>query len=138
MARDDKVALVIAEGLPVWQSVNAAAVLALSLGPRIPELLGEDVSDADGQVHLGIGTIPVPVLVAPASALPGIRARAKAECGLTVVDFNAPAQESRTYRGYRQRLGALPARDLTYVGLALHGPRLAVDTVTEGLALLSR
>lgn len=132
-----KVALVIAAGLPVWQSVNAAAVLALSLGPRIAGLLGDDVPDGDGELHLGITTIPVPVLGAPAEQLAALRDRAAAESAVTVVDFNNAAQQSKTYRGYARRLAELPAGDLRYLGVALHGPYAVVDALTDGIPLLT-
>src|SRR5215208_7555992 len=64
-----KCVLVVADDLPPGLAANAAAVLALSLGRRLPDLVGPDVRDGGGTTHAGLTWIPLPVLRAPRGAL---------------------------------------------------------------------
>ena len=57
-----KCVIIIDENLPVWLIANTAAVWALTVGHRIEGIIGEDVTDADGQVHTGIAQVSVPLL----------------------------------------------------------------------------
>ena len=47
----ERCVIVVDESLPAGLAANAAAVLALTLGAREPDLVGADFVDADAQPH---------------------------------------------------------------------------------------
>lgn len=135
---DVKCALVLARDLPTGLAVNAAAVLAATLGRRVPGLVGPDVLDGSGQTHLGLTRLPLPILEADRLALSTLRDEALARADLLVVDFTEVAQHARTYPDYEAKLLALPAAELGYLGIALYGPRKLIAKLTGQLPLLRR
>lgn len=50
------------EELPRGIIANTAAVMGITLGKAMPEVVGEDVRDESGHTHLGIIEFPVPIL----------------------------------------------------------------------------
>ena len=80
--------IVLDEALPPGLAANAAAMLALTLGATVEGLPGEDLVDADGQVHPGLFPPGLPILCAPRARLAELRSRA-AEAGVGVIDFPA-------------------------------------------------
>ena len=112
-------------------------MLSLTLGRRLGELIGPDLKDGSGQVHAGITTVPIPILVADQDTLRQIRDRAaQGDTGLFLVDFTDCAQRTTTYEDYSRLLESTLASDLDYLGLALHGPRKQVQRLTGSLRLL--
>ena len=86
------------EGLAPGLAANAAAVMAMTLGTKVPELVGEDFADGAGERHPGLITTGLPVLRAPATELPALRAKAlEAEVG--VVGFPADGPDDDRLRG---------------------------------------
>lgn len=136
---EHKLAMVIDRALPGGLVANTAAVLAMSLGSRLESVIGPDVKDADGTPHLGITTLPIPVLVADQDELKQLRSRALGDSradGLVLVDFPDCAQRSRTYDHYTEQLEASAEKDLSYLGIALFGPRKPIQKLTGSLPLL--
>lgn len=128
----ERCALVVDEEVPRWLLANATAVLGVALGVHGRIGLGPDLPDVTGDLHAGIGAMPLPILTAPAGELPALR-RKGLELGLFVVDFNEAALRSRTYDEYRVALGAI---DPGYVGLGVHGQGQAVRSLTGNLRSL--
>lgn len=64
MSLPTKLAVVLRSDLQPALAINATAVLGLSWGGRLPELLGKNRKDASGAVHVGLNTHPVPILTA--------------------------------------------------------------------------
>ena len=110
-------------------------MLALTLGAREPELVGADFVDADAQPHPGLIPIGLPVLRAAGADLVAIRRRAAAD-GVSVVDFPVFGQQTNDYDEFRGMVAATPSDELSYLGVALSGPRRAVGRLTGRLALL--
>ena len=131
----ERCVIVVDEALPAGLAANAAAVLALTLGAREPELVGADFVDADAQPHPGLIPIGLPVLRAARADLVEIRRRAAAD-GVSVVDFPAFGQQTTDYDEFRGMVAATPSAELSYLGVALSGPRRAVGRLTGRLALL--
>lgn len=134
--RATKCVMVLDEQLPVGLAVNTAAVLALTLGRRMDGLLGPDVLDGSDGVHVGITTLPIPVLKAEAEALKRLWVRAMESETVFVVDFTDVAQTSHTYENYTQRIRATPAEQLRYLGVALYGKKETINKLTGSLPLL--
>jgi len=134
---DAKIAIVLDASLPSGLAANTAAVLALTLGSRIDSLIGGDLKDADDSPHVGITTMPIPILTAEAKSVKDIRNRAVREHdNLLVVDFTDCAQQTRTYDDYSRLLAAATDEQLAYIGIALYGPRKPIQRLTGSLALL--
>ena len=133
---EKKCVMVVDTGLPVGLAVNAAAVLAVTLGRRIESIVGPDVADASGGLHIGLVDIPIPVLRAEAEVLGDVRSRAVATDGLLVVGFTDAAQTSKTYEDYTERMAASAPEDLRYLGVALYGDKRLVNKLTGSLPLL--
>lgn len=135
-ATEKKCVLVVDTGLPAGLAVNAAAVLAVTLGGKIESIVGPDVADASGGLHIGLVDIPIPVLRADAEVLGDVRSRAAATDGLLVVGFTDVAQTSKTYQDYTKRMAASAPEVLQYLGVALYGDKKLVNKLTGSLSLL--
>jgi hypothetical protein len=78
---------------------------------------------------------PIPILRASAEQLHDLRGRAAVRDGVTVHDMHQIAQQSRTYDQMSATLSGTKPEDIEYLGLALYGPRPAVDSLTGALPL---
>lgn len=131
-----KCVLVIDEQLPIGLAVNTAAVLALTLGSKIEALIGPDVLDGSERVHVGITTLPIPILKADEEALKRLWLRATEVGNLFVVDFTDAAQTTHAYEHYTRKIADVPSEQLHYVGVALYGKKETVNKLTGSLPLL--
>ena len=131
-----KCVIIISEALPVGLAVNAAGVLAATLGRRVESLVGADVVDGSGEKHAGLVRIPIPVLKADEEAIRDVRSRASGVEGLLVVDVTETAQSSRTYEEYEDRMALTRGDSLGYLGVALYGEKRSVNKLTGSLPLL--
>lgn len=133
-----KVVMVIDRELPLGLIANTAAVLGASLGNMVAGLVGGDVADADGNRHLGITTMNIPVLGASGEQIKELRGRLSAGefADVATVDFNHVAQRSLDYENYTRLLAGSPGAALTYLGLCLYGPVKKVNRLTGNLGLL--
>jgi hypothetical protein len=127
--------VVLDESLPPGLAANAAAVLAVTLGVRVPGLLGSDVEDADGERHPGLIDRGLPILEAPAAELAGLRARAVA-ADVVVIGFPRFGQATTDYQAFRERVAQTPTAELDYLGLLFAGPTKTVNRLTGSLPLL--
>jgi hypothetical protein len=128
-------AIVVDEALPPGRAANAAAVIALTMGRRHPQLAGADLIDGSGYAHPGLIPIGIAVLEAAADQLFALRAKALKN-GVDVVDFPSQGQQTNDYREFGVRVRAVPTEDLTYVGIGVYGPRKAVGKVVGKFSLL--
>ncbi|MEU5514373.1 DUF2000 domain-containing protein [Streptomyces griseoaurantiacus] len=131
----EKCAIVVDKDLPAGLAMNTVAALALSVGKFTDGIVGDDVKDADGRLHTGITSIPLPVLRADAEELRGVALRAVGASDVFVVDFTSVAQSSRSYEEYTRRTAEIPTGELPYIGMAVCGSRKAVDKITGSLPL---
>lgn len=139
-----KSVIVIDASLALGVQVNAAAILAATLGQRVESLIGSDVADASGEMHLGLIHVPLPVLVASNEKIAEIRNKATALIGegdddtakIIVADFSKPAQVARTYEEYTESIGGLAPDEIEYLGVALYGDAKQVSKLTGSLSLL--
>ncbi len=54
--------MVIDKSLPLGIIANTAATMGITLGKKMPEVVGADVTGQSGNGHLGIIEFPVPIL----------------------------------------------------------------------------
>ncbi|WP_350277683.1 DUF2000 domain-containing protein [Kribbella sp. HUAS MG21] len=131
----NKMVVVIAAEAPVGVALNTAALLGVGLGRRHDDTVGPDTADAAGTPHTGMCAYPIPILRASAEDLRTLRAEAAARDGVTVHDMHQVAQRARTYEQMSATLAGTKPDDIDYLGLALYGPRAAVDSLTGALPL---
>lgn len=136
--QNEKCVMVIDEKLPLGIIANAAAIMGITLGKKMPEVVGADVRDRSGREHLGIIEFPVPVLRGDAERIKGIREKLYEQefSDLTVVDFSDLAQGCRTYGEFIERMGETEDGELNYFGIAVCGEKKKVNRLTGSLGLL--
>ena len=130
-----KLVIIVGSDLPAGLAANTAAVLTLSVGAKHPELIGKDLTDGSGQTHLGITSIPIPVLSADDSTLTSL-VQKLADSEVELVSFSKIAQSIHTYEEYADKLSHTPAGSIAYSGIALFGPKKAVDSLVGSLPRL--
>ena len=121
--QNDKYVMIIDESLPVGIIANTAAVMGITLGKRIPDIVGADVYDSTGKEHLGIIEFPVPILKGDAKSIKEIREKLYEPefMDLTVVDFSDLAQGCKTYSEFIEKMKGLAETDLNYFGIVICG-----------------
>lgn len=136
--QNEKCVMVIDENLPLGLIANTAAILGITLGKKIPEAVGADVTDGTGSEHLGIIALPVPILKSNAEQIKSIRQRLYEPdfADLTTVDFSDVAQGCNTYDIFIDKMKAASENDLTYLGVAICGAKKKVNKLTGSLPLL--
>jgi hypothetical protein len=131
---DTKIAVVLRDDLEVWQRLNVTAFLVSGIGWRAPEVIGEPYADADETEYLPMFRQPVLVYEASKEALAAAHERAVGR-GLAASLFTADLFATGNDRDNRAAVRAVRTKDLDLVGLAVYGPRNAVDKVTKGARL---
>lgn len=131
---DTKVALIVRDNLAVWQKLNVVAFLATGVAAALPEALGEPYEDATGRQYGRM--LGQPMLVFAAD-LPGLQAahRQALTRELTIVPYVHAMFSTGHDAANREAFRAGDAENLDLVGLALHGPKKAVDKAVKGLVL---
>lgn len=131
-----KCVMVIDGDLPVGVAANTAAILGVTLGRQVPELVGADTVDASHRTHLGIVTVPVAMLRGGAGILKELRERLYGdEYGdLVTVDFSDIAQGCHVYGEYREKSANI--MDFRYLGIAIYGNKKKVNRLTGSMPLL--
>lgn len=135
---NEKCVIILDEALPPGVIANTAAILGITLGMKLPGVVGPDVADGGGRVHMGIIRFPVPVLKGSREKLQDLRAKLFSEeyAGLTVADFSGLAQGCRTYGEFISRMAACPEEELSYIGIAVCGSKKKINRLTGNMPLL--
>ena len=136
--QQEKCVMVIDDSLPLGIIANTAAILGITMGKKLPEVVGTDVLDQTGNAHLGIIAFPVPILRGDAARIKTIRERLydPAFSDLTVVDFSDLAQSCNDYDDFTEKMKSVPGADLNYFGVAICGPKKKVNKLTGSMPLL--
>lgn len=136
--QNEKCVMVLDEHLPLGLIANTAAILGITLGKKMPEVVGADVADQSGNAHLGIIEFPVPILKGTPENLKALREKLYAPEfeEVTVVDFSDLAQSCKTYDEFISKMHTAAEIDLSYFGVALCGPKKKVNKLTGSLPLL--
>ncbi|MEU2539970.1 DUF2000 domain-containing protein [Streptomyces iakyrus] len=128
---DTKIAVLLRADLEPWQRLNVTSFLVSGLGTQLPEVIGEPYEDADGVPYLPMFRQPVMVFEATKETLATAHARALTRA-LPRAVFTSDLFATGNDRDNRAAVRAVPTADLDLVGLAVHGPRSAVDKVVKG------
>jgi len=133
-----KCVIVIDEDLPLGIIANTAAILGITLGKHVPEIVGLDATDASGQKHLGITKIPVPILKGNKEILRELRTRLYTSDfdDIIVVDFSDVAQGCNVYDEYLEKVSTILEVEHTYLGIGIFGNKKKVNKLTGSMPLL--
>ncbi|GAA1901768.1 DUF2000 domain-containing protein [Lapillicoccus jejuensis] len=129
-----KIAVVLATDLAPWQSLNVTAFTVSAVAAADPTLIGEPYADADGTSYLPMVGQPILLFEADGARLRQVHAAGLAR-GFAMAVYTRELFSTGNDRDNRAAVAAVRRDDLDLVGLALRGPRNAVDKVTKGLAL---
>lgn len=130
--------MIIDERLPLGIIANTAAIMGITLGKNMPEVVGADVADKTGKEHLGIIEFPVPVLKGDAGSIKTIREKLYEPdfSDLTVVDFTDLAQSCKTYDEFTEKMKETSETDLNYFGIVICGAKKKINKLTGNMPLL--
>jgi hypothetical protein len=134
MRFDTKIAVVVRSGLADWQKLNVTAFLASGVARASEEVVGKPYLDGSGNQYLPMFREPVLVFAADADTLRTVHGRALSR-GLATAVYTEELFGTGNDDDNRKAVAAVPAGDLNLAGLAVYGPRNAVDRTTKGLAL---
>ncbi|WP_254875617.1 DUF2000 domain-containing protein [Streptomyces sp. CAI 127] len=128
---DTKIAVLLRDDLETWQRLNVTAFLVSGLGTAAPEVIGEPYEDADATAYLPMLRQPVLVFEGAKETLTAAHTKALAR-SLTVAVFTSDLFGTGNDRDNRAAVRAVGRGSLDLVGLAVYGPRNAVDKVLKG------
>lgn len=133
-----KCVIIINETLPTGIIANTAAIMGITLGKMMPEIVGNDVKDKSENNHLGITTIPIPILKASYEAIKEISIKLYQSNfeDLTVIDFSDLAQKCKTYDEFIEKMAKTDETDLQYLGIAIYGTDKKINKLTGSMPLL--
>lgn len=128
---DTKIAVLLREDLETWQRLNVTAFLVSGLGSQFPEVIGEPYEDADAVGYLPMFRQPVLVFEGTKETLTNAHARVLSRA-LPRALFTSDLFATGNDRDNRAAVRAVPTAGLDLVGLAVYGPKNAVDKVLKG------
>jgi len=128
---DTKIAVLLRGDLAVWQRLNVTAFLVSGLGTAEPEVVGEPYEDAAGNAYLPMFRQPVMIFEGTKETLTAAHARVLSRA-LPRAVFTSDLFATGNDRDNRAAVRAVRTADLDLVGLAVYGPKNAVDKVLKG------
>ena len=133
MRFDTKIAIAVRTDLEPWQKLNVTAFLASGIAAAA-DVMGKPYEDGSGNTYLELFRQPVVVYAADDEVLSQAHQRALAR-GLPMAIYTMDMFETGHDDDNRAVVRAVAAADLRFAGLALYGPRNAVDKVFKGATL---
>lgn len=127
---DTRVAVLLSPDLMPWQELNVTAFLMSGIATSADDLVGEPYRDRDGNEYLPMLRQPVLVFTADADALAAARAKAL-ERGMALAIYTRELFSTSDDEANRAAVAAVASADLDLVGIAIRGPRNAVDRLTK-------
>ena len=110
MEKNRKCVMVMDASLAPGIAANTAALLGMTLGSKVKEAIGCDVQDADGNIHMGILQIPLPILKMETEKLQELRRQLfdQEYKDVIIVDFSDAAQTCNVYEDWIVKAKNLP------------------------------
>lgn len=135
---NEKCVIVVDENLPLGIIANTAAILGITMGMKMPDVVGNDVLDLEGNSHMGIIQFPVPILKGNTEKLKTLRTKLFEPqfAELTVVDFSDLAQGCKTYDEFIDKMANTSEVNLNYIGIAICGNKKQINKLTGNMPLL--
>ena len=133
---DTKIAIAVRADLQAWQKLNVTAFLASGIAASIGDIIGKPYEDGSGNTYLELFRQPVVVYAADAGTLTQAHQRAldrAVPMAIYTMDMFTTGNDDDNRAVVRD----VPAAGLRFAGIAVHGPRNAVDKVLKGVPLHS-
>ena len=134
MRFDTKIAIAVRHDLETWQKLNVVAFLASGIAGGVESVLGKPYEDASANRYLEMFRQPVLVYSGDADALTQMHQKVLAR-ELPTALYTEELFGTGHDDDNRAAVRAVPADELNLVGLAVYGPRNAIDKVCKGLKL---
>lgn len=131
---DTKIAVLLRDDLEPWQELNVTSFLVSGVVATDADLVGEPYEDADGTRYLAMIRQPIVVLTGDAEILRTAHSRALSR-ELALAIYIAQMFSTGHDAANRAAVRAVPRDTLDLVGIAVLGPRNAVDRTLKGAAL---
>ncbi|MFG2631114.1 DUF2000 family protein [Streptomyces sp. NPDC048473] len=128
---DTKIAVLLRDDLEPWQRLNVTAFVVSGLGTASQEVIGEPYADADDTTYLPMFRQPVLIFQGTKETLTAAHARALSR-SLPRAVFTSDLFTTGNDRDNRAAVRAVGKDQLDLVGMAIYGPRNAVDKVLKG------
>jgi hypothetical protein len=131
---DTKIAIAVRADLEQWQKLNVTAFLASGIAASAEDIMGKPYEDGSGNTYLELFRQPVVVYTADGPTLSQAHQRALARempIAIYTMDMFATGNDDDN----RAVVRTVEAAELQFAGLALHGPRNAVDKIFKGATL---
>jgi len=132
MRFDTKIAVAVRAGLQSWQQLNVTAFLASGIAAGADDTIGKPYEDGAGNAYLGLFRQPVLIYEASEEDLRAAHRRAlerDLRMAIYTIDMFATGNDEDN------RAVVLAAAELDLAGIAVYGPRNAVDKVFKGVTL---
>jgi hypothetical protein len=136
MRFETKIAIVVREDLAVWQQLNVTAFLASGIAAAFDDTIGKPYEDGSGNRYLELFRQPVLVYAGDQASLGAVRERAVSREMATAI-YTEDMFSTGFDEANRAVVRDVPAAELRLAGIAVYGPRNAVDKVCKGLSLHS-
>ncbi|MEY8392667.1 DUF2000 domain-containing protein [Lachnospiraceae bacterium] len=135
---NEKCVIVVNENLPIGIIANTAAILGITMGMKMPDVVGNDVPDLEGNSHMGIIQFPVPILKGNTEVLKTLRTKLFEPkfAELVVVDFSDLARGCKTYDEFIGKMASTSESELKYIGIAICGNKKQINKLTGNMPLL--
>ena len=134
MRFETKIAIVVREDLAVWQQLNVTAFLASGIAAAFGDTIGKPYEDGSGHRYLELFRQPVLVYAGDPARLAAVRERAVSREMATAI-YTEDMFSTGFDEANRAVVRDVPAAELRLAGIAVYGPRNAVDKVCRGLTL---
>ena len=131
---DSKVAIVVRNDLATWQRLNVVAFLSTGMASAAPEVMGEPYVDAAGNTYGSLFGQPMMIFEGDLAGLQKAH-RIGLERELAMSPYVFAMFSTGHDAANREVFLAEDPASLNLVGLALRGPKKAVDKALKGLAL---
>lgn len=135
-ALPERLVIVLNQDLPAGKAANAAAVLAMTLGQRHPELIGEPLEVANGKSYPGLIPLGISVLSASEQELTTLLVEGNAK-GFDMTIFPADGQQTTNYLEFQQAVAIQTEQQLVLLGVAIAGEKKSVRKLVGKLKLFA-
>lgn len=133
MKFDTKIAVIIKDDLAVWQKLNVTAFTVSGIASD-PDVIGANYEDASGNTYLPMIKQPIMIFSTDKEQLKDIyREAQRNEFSVSIFIeelFSTPNDEEN-----RAVVKAKNSDQLNLVGMAIRGPKKAMDKVLKGYSL---
>ncbi|GHE65742.1 hypothetical protein GCM10019059_26930 [Camelimonas fluminis] len=131
---DTKVAILVLADLPTWRKLNVTAFLATGIAGAAPDAMGQPYLDANGREFARLLGQPMMIFSAEPRDLARAHRLAR-EHDLSCAAYVRAMFSTGHDGANREAFLAEPADCPDLVGIAIRGPKKAVDKATKGARL---